>query len=706
MRSQITVLDEITINKIAAGEVVDNPSSVVKELVENSIDAGSKQITIEIVDGGKQLIKVSDDGDGIEEAQIPLAFKRHATSKIKSIDDISYLNTNGFRGEALSSISSVAEIEVITNTSDEGLGKKATISNSTVQEVIDFGSRKGTTIYVRDIFKNIPARRKFLKTTVKENNSIIDIVNRLAIINSNIKFKLISDGKVLLSTEGDGSLLNAVRVVYGKNVSTNLVELCYKDENVSIFGYVSNTSLYASNRKKQNVFVNKRYIKLGTLNYSIEGAYKEIIPIGKYPIFILDIEINPQMIDPNVHPAKTEVKIDSEMNLEKLVGVLVREKLFKSSHNLIPEYTAPENKISAHIAVESASSQSETQGYASPKEHSFSTELARENSEVTFSPAENTSSDTKKNDTKENLFVYNESEVVELNEALKEEKVERHEEKKLDEIEVPFSKLLQEMTHKKEVQPQVSHNNGDAQVAETKVESVKAEPPVQIQVSEVSQDSQALQSFEALKPKAEEILDYNEFFVSGVVFETYILATYKDNMYLIDQHAAHERVMYEKFMKQYDLNKYSPEASFESQELLIPIIKELTMDEYSVVIEHLDIFKLFGIEVDDFGFGKIVMRSLPLIFSEAQTEAFVDEIIDIISSESELDLNDKFRDKLATMACKKAIKANQKIEAVEIKSLFNRLNECDNKYTCPHGRPIFVKFTKYEIEKMFKRVNA
>lgn len=703
MRSQIMVLDEITINKIAAGEVVDNPSSVVKELVENSIDAGAKQITIEIVDGGKQLIKVSDDGDGIEEAQIPLAFKRHATSKIKSIDDISYLNTNGFRGEALSSISSVAEIEVITNTSDEGLGKKATISNSTVQEVIDFGSRKGTTIYVRDIFKNIPARRKFLKTTVKENNSIIDIVNRLAIINSNIKFKLISDGKVLLSTEGDGSLLNAVRVVYGKNVSTNLVELCYKDENVSIFGYVSNTSLYASNRKKQNVFVNKRYIKLGTLNYSIEGAYKEIIPIGKYPIFILDIEINPQMIDPNVHPAKTEVKIDSEMNLEKLVGVLVREKLFKSSHNLIPEYTAPENKISAHIAIESASSQSEAQGYAATKEHSFSTELARENSEVNFSPAPNTSSDTKQNDTKQNdtkqnLFVYNESEVVELNEELKEEKVERHEEKKLDEVEIPFSKMLQEMTHKEEVK--------------------SAEPPEQIQVSQIShtsqtsetsqfsKDFQALQSFEALKPKAEEILDYNEFFVSGVVFETYILATYKDNMYLIDQHAAHERVMYEKFMKQYDLNKYSPEASFESQELLIPIIKELTMDEYSIVIEHLDIFKLFGIEVDDFGFGKIVMRSLPLIFSEAQTEAFVDEIIDIISSESELDLNDKFRDKLATMACKKAIKANQKIEAVEIKSLFNRLNECDNKYTCPHGRPIFVKFTKYEIEKMFKRVNA
>ncbi len=684
MRSQITVLDEITINKIAAGEVVDNPSSVVKELVENSIDAGSKQITIEIVDGGKQLIKVSDDGEGIEEDQIPLAFKRHATSKIKSIDDISYLNTNGFRGEALSSISSVAEIEVITSTSDDSLGKKATISNSTVQEIIDFGSRKGTTIYVRDIFKNIPARRKFLKTSVKENNSIIDIVNRLAIINSNIKFKLISDGKVLLSTEGDGSLLNAIRVVYGKNVSTNLVELSFKDENVSIFGYVSNTSLYASNRKKQNVFVNKRYIKLGTLNYSIENAYKEIIPIGKYPIFILDIEINPQMIDPNVHPAKTEVKIDSEMNLEKLVSSIVREQLFKSSHNLIPEYIVPEsktseNKVLAHIAPEPASSQFEAKGYASSEEHSFGTELARENSEV-----------------KQNLFVYNEPDVLELNEDLKEEKVERHEDKKLDEVEVSFSKILQEMTHK-EIKPEIVQN---PKSSEFRVESVKIEPLEQIKVS------QALQSFENFKHKSEEILDYNDFFVSGVVFETYILATYKESMYLIDQHAAHERVMYEKFMKQYDLNKYSPESVFESQELLIPIVKELTMDEYSLVISQLDIFKIFGIEVEDFGFGRIVMRSVPLIFSEAQTEAFVDEVIDIISSESELDLNDKFRDKLATMACKKAIKANQKIEDIEIKTLFERLNECSNKYTCPHGRPIFVKFTKYEIEKMFKRVNA
>ena len=250
MRSQITVLDEITINKIAAGEVVENPSSVVKELVENSIDAGASQITVEILDGGKQLIKVSDDGDGIDEPQIPLAFKRHATSKIKSIDDISYLNTNGFRGEALSSIASVAVIEVITNTSDEGLGKKAIIENSNVKEIIDFGSRKGTTIYVKDIFQNIPARRKFLKSTVKENNSIIDIMNRLALANPKIKFKLISDGKMLLSTEGDGSLLNAIRIIYGKNISSNLIQLSFKNQDIEIFGYVSNTSLYASNRTK------------------------------------------------------------------------------------------------------------------------------------------------------------------------------------------------------------------------------------------------------------------------------------------------------------------------------------------------------------------------------------------------------------------------------------------------------------------------
>lgn len=640
MRSQITVLDEITINKIAAGEVVENPSSVVKELVENSIDAGASQITVEILDGGKQLIKVSDDGEGIDEPQIPLAFKRHATSKIKSIDDISYLNTNGFRGEALSSIASVAVIEVITNTSDEGLGKKAIIENSNVKEIIDFGSRKGTTIYVKDIFQNIPARRKFLKSTVKENNSIIDIMNRLALANPQIKFKLISDGKMLLSTEGDGSLLNAIRIIYGKNISSNLIQLSFKNQDIEIFGYVSNTSLYASNRKKQNVFINKRYIKLGSLNYSIENAYKEIIPIGKYPVFILDIAINPQMIDPNVHPAKTEVKIDAEMNLEKLVSNLIKEEIFKNSYNLIPEYTCK--------------------------------------TEETFSPKEIVSEAVIK--TKPNLFIYKEIETLE------EEQIQKHQEKKpeenkLEDVEITFSHMIKEMTHKRELSEDLKQDF-------VKIEEVRAEETKPQEI------------------KSQEILDYNEFYVSGVVFETYIIATYKENMYLIDQHAAHERVMYEKFMKQYDLNKYNSESSFESQELLIPIVKELTMDEYNLVTSNVNIFKTFGIEVEDFGFGKIVMRSVPLIFSEAQTEAFVDEIIDIIASQEELDLNDKFRDKLATMACKKAIKGNQKIEEAEIEKLFDSLNECSNKYTCPHGRPIFVKFTKYEIEKMFKRVNA
>jgi len=616
MENNITILDEITINKIAAGEVVERPASIVKELIENSIDAGANQIQIEIKDGGKELIKISDDGYGISADQIELAFTRHATSKIHKIEDVQTLNTNGFRGEALSSISSVSKIDIITNTSNDSFGVKAKIIDSTIREISEIGARKGTTISVADLFYNTPARRKFLKSGSREAAVIIDIVNRLALVNSFVKFKLISDGKELLSTGGDGSLLNVIRTVYGKNVTSNLIKIECSNQHIKVSGYISNTSLYTSSRKKQNIFINKRYIKLNKLNYVIENAYKEIIPIGKYPVFILDIEILPEFIDPNIHPSKTEVKVDDAVLLDDLINNNVRDNIFKSSENLIPHYKIKDS------------------GFMSLKE----------NLQV------------------KSGFVYNQSDKIEEEFVVKQEN-------NVEDIEIPFSRMIEHIK---------SHSDSDNYESEI------------IQTEIIEGD----------------IFDYNSFISSGVVFETYIVATYKGDMYLIDQHAAHERIMYEKFMYQYNLNKEHDNLRFESQELLIPVIKELTMDEYLVVVDNKDIFDFFGLKIDDFGFGNIAIRSLPLIFNTEQTTEFFEELKDIIIREGKIDLNDKFRDKLATMACKKAIKANQKIEIMEIESLFQKLNKCENKYTCPHGRPIFVKFTKYEIEKMFKRKNA
>lgn len=707
MNNKISILDELTVNKIAAGEVVEKPSSVVKELVENAIDAQSRQISIEIIDGGKELIKISDDGLGINGDDISLAFTRHATSKISTIDDIQLLHTNGFRGEALSSISSVSKVEIVTNTSNDLLGKKAVIVNSKVESMIDIGARKGTTISIKNLFYNTPARKKFLKTATRESSAIIDIMNRLALINSNIRFKFISDGKNTLNTEGDSSLLNAIRTIYGKSISNNLIEVDFENENVKIFGYISNTSLYASNRKKQNIFINKRYVKLNTLNYVIENVYKGIIPIGKYPVFVLDVEILPELIDPNVHPAKIEVKIDQEVSLDEILTNLIRGSIFKASRNLIPEFVHRPEKNQALENKEAIEKGNEV----NPSKWESNSEKNGGNAQVreSFSPnmpAEKLQSESK--------FVYEESDVIE------EQVIKHYDGDRYKDIEVPFSRLLENMIHPKSSDEiiieeiaketaktlKVETEPGDEQAVHEQLDFENNIKENNKQEKNNIQNAESWKNIEETREIAEDVFDYNKFYPAGVVFETYIIATYDGDMYLIDQHAAHERVMYEKFMNQYDLNKSKSSRNFESQELLIPIIKDLTMDEYNVVLENIGLFGFFGLEVEDFGYGKIVLRSLPLIFNSEQTEAFLEELVDLISKEQKIDLNDKFRDKLASMACKKAIKANQKIEPAEIKNLLEKLNKCENKYTCPHGRPIFVRFTKYEIEKMFKRINA
>ena len=335
--NKIRILDELTINKIAAGEVIDRPASIVKELVENSIDAGSTKIIIEIKAGGKEYIKVSDNGCGIEKDDLKLAFLRHSTSKLRTIEDIDNLYTNGFRGEALSSITSVAKVELSTNTSDEGLGQRVILEEDKIISVENIGRKKGTAIEVRDLFFNIPARKKFLKSDSSETAVITDLINKMAIINNDIAFNYISNGKEITKTVGDGSMYNAIMSIYGKNIASNLIKIDYKNSNLSINGYISKSNLYQSNRKKSLLFINKRYIKISPLIYIIENVYKDLIPIGKYPVFFIDINMNAKYIDPNVHPSKTEVKISDEVEIPYILTDLTRGKLFESSRNLIPQ---------------------------------------------------------------------------------------------------------------------------------------------------------------------------------------------------------------------------------------------------------------------------------------------------------------------------------------------------------------------------------
>lgn len=626
MTNRIVMLDELTINKIAAGEVVESPSSVVKELVENSIDANATRITIEISEGGKESIRISDDGDGILPEDIELAFQRHSTSKIKSIDDFNYLHSNGFRGEALSSIASVAKVEMLTNTTESGLGKKVNVENGNIVSNKDIGVKKGTIINVYNIFYNTPARQKFLKTTSSETGKISDILGRMAVINNQISMKYISNKKEIFNTVGDGQMLSSISAVYGKTLSASLIPIFYSNHQITIQGYISKTSLYQSNRRKENIFVNKRYLKTNALYYVVENIYKGLIPIGKYPVFFLDITIDPQYVDPNVHPSKLEIKISSQLDIGTPLGESIRGALFESSRNLIPE--------------------------AKIRPSTF--EIQNSGSDFSDS-TQNVSTST-------NNFEYQEIIIEKDNPGTNEEVIKHIE---LNEIQQNYQLDF--------VKPLIAE---------------PVEIPAPIEQKSFFQD--------------EKIFDYTSLQFIGIVFNTYIIVSLRDSLYLIDQHAAHERILYEKILK--DLDLHGENTHFQSQELLVAEIQEFGAFEYERILENMDFFINLGFEVDDFGFNRIAIRTVPILLGKVQGIDFFNGLVEIVLEEKSLDLNHKFNDKIAKMACKKAIKANQRIGPDEVNLLFQQLNLCDNKYTCPHGRPIFIEISKYELEKKFKRI--
>ena len=667
MTRRISVLDELTINKIAAGEVVERPASVVKELVENAIDANATRITVEIVEGGKELIKIIDNGDGIYEDDITLAFERHSTSKIKSIEDIEKLYSNGFRGEALSSISSVSKIILTTNTDDAAVGKLAKVFDGKVQEISNVGAKKGTTIAVSDLFYNVPARKKFLKSTATETTNISDILSRLAVANPSIAMKYISNKREVFSTTGDGKMINAIALVYGRALAANLVPIEYSNNVLHLSGYASNTTVYQSNRKKENIFINKRYVRTTPLNYVIENIYKGIIPLGKFPAFFLDIRIQPNLIDPNVHPAKLEVKISNELDITGPLSDAIKEALFKSSGNLIPKATIK----SFHI-------------------HESEREAQTNNSDV-------------------NLFEYKDIDIVNASEEEKHtvvhhsDKIMQHpEDTKSAENNASSMNIGQENDRVSEnnFRYNVEHMNS-ANIIDSnyfKSQASKSTP------SESTFYEEEVKSYvqNSILEEADEVISYNNLKFVGIAFNTYIIVTHKESIFMIDQHAAHERVLFEKIRAQMSFD--NTDMLVERQELLVADIKEFSIIEHSLILENCIIFNTLGFEVDDFGFNRIAVRSYPILFGKVQEQGFFEQVLEFIQAEKNVDLNEAFLDKMATMACKKAIKANQVIGEEEVKILFSQLEQCKNKYTCPHGRPIFVELRKYEIEKMFKRI--
>lgn len=624
--AKINILDDSTINKIAAGEVVERPSSIIKELVENSIDAGSSYISIEIENGGKGLIRIIDNGSGIDKDDVNKAFLRHATSKINTVEDLSSLESLGFRGEALASIAAVSKLEMLTKTEEALIGLRIVLDGGKIREKEATSANRGTQISVRDLFFNTPARRKFLKSNQAEAQAITDIVNKIAIGNPSIKIKYINNSKTIYETLGDGSIINAIRMIYGRDISENLIEIDYRSKYFNISGYLGNNNIYRGNRNHQHLYINGRYIKSPNISKKINDAYKAIIPINKYPIYFVNISVDPAKVDVNIHPSKLEVKFDQEEEILNELSDFVRGILLKSS--LVGRY----------------------------KSNSRGKDLYNKNSFAGF-----------------NSFSYSPQEV---------------------ENNLTSTAIREDVSNSCSNQNTNESPRGQADMIQTP-----------IRLSDINnggiQDKKEVDSKMEYQQSSfiEESPDRNPDFIGlkfiGIIFDTYIIFSKNDDMIMLDQHAAHERIRFEMYMSKYKANDISV------QMLIDPIIMDLDANDMDTVRKNIDVFSSFGFLVEEFGHRSISIRGLPNTFGEPESKRFIYELIDGLGKID--NIYDTKYDEIAEIACKSAIKGNDKISIEEAKHLIGQLEECSNPYTCPHGRPTMVKMTRYEIEKLFKR---
>ena len=699
MGKYINILDDLTINKIAAGEVVERPSSVVKELLENAIDSGATQVVVDITDGGKKCIKISDNGSGILSSEVEKCFLRHATSKIKEIDDLYDLYSFGFRGEALASISAVSNIEMITKTKEEVIGTKIELSGSKIIKKEPIGTKDGTTITIKDLFFNTPVRAKFLKSTHAETINISDLINKLAIGNPGVRIKYINNKKLMLNTPGDNKLINVIRSIYGKEITDNLIEVDYEDEKIKIYGYIGNNNIYRSNKNLQHIYINKRYVRSKIILDAINESYKSIIPINKFGVCFLNITINPGEIDVNIHPTKLEVKFQDEKDVYIRIRDLIKNKLlnisligkYKSYTNNNENYV--QNKLN-HLGENNLEEKVETSSNQNINQNKIDFEYKTEPKEQdTLSLKEE--SKEYNIDEREDLSSFKSfKEALEENETKDEnEDYEKAQNNKFDEV--SYTQMDNYNSYQEKEQSDYYSNMGYSDIKTSRNSELDSK------LDEISTQGSFLETQDDTLDKIinnsqDSKFRASDFKVIGTILNTYIVLEKGTSMYLLDQHAAHEKVLYEEYMTKFK------SQSIDMQMLLDPIVIELSSVDMLDVEKNLNLFMKFGFEIEIFGDNHIMVRGVPNIFGTAQSEKFIFQIIDNIGDlESSYDLK---MDKIASMSCRAAIKANDKIHFDEIHSLLSKMEKCENPYTCPHGRPSMVEISKKEIEKMFKRI--
>lgn len=748
----IVLLDELTINKIAAGEVIERPASVIKEMVENSIDAGATNITVEIKNGGISYIRITDNGKGIEKDDLEIAFERHATSKIRSADDLNLIKSMGFRGEALASIAAIANVELCSKTATDEVGHKIVVEAGKVLEQEEVGCSNGTTITVKNLFFNTPVRYKFLKKDYTESGYIEDVISRLALINTSIAFKLINTGKTVIQTNGDGNINNVIFSIYGKDTAKAVLPIEYTYDGVSIRGVVGKPEIARSNRGNQLFFVNERYVKDKVLSSATEKAFKGLLPIGKYGFIILNIGIAPNTVDVNVHPAKLEVRFQDESKIFKAVYNAVKETLLKAE--LI-------ENVEEEKSEQEATNNTYTNYNAQPFSNTFrkigNTEL--EMAEMTSvvpvatllkeeSEGINDNNSVSDGNIIESLFLSRNSNLNTENvdvektqkiQILANSPIENEENKeniigdhKRDKEEL---EIKQENKPIQEVEPQ-DYNYGNI-IAQTITANMNMETD-NIVTDNVEKNIENNVNFEDMYSKIfgktnvnEEEKDENSNAVNakdivtgnlnmslyededkynaisnknlnykliGIAFRTYIIIEIENELYIIDQHAAHERIMYEKVSKNY----YS-EGQKDSQLLLLPDIITLSHKEMDIARDNIDKFEKAGFQLEEFGENTIKLTGAPTMCLDLDTKELFLETLDEINTvarTAKQEIEEKF---LATIACKAAVKAHMALTNEEVDSLLEQLLSLPNPFTCPHGRPTAIKMGKTDIEKKFAR---
>ena len=632
---KINLLSQETIDKIAAGEVVERPASVAKELIENSIDAGATAISVEIKGGGIEYLRITDNGSGIEKDQIQIAFLRHSTSKIADASDLASVRSLGFRGEALSSISAVSKVELITKTKDSLLGASYVIEGAKEISLTDIGAPNGTTFIVRQLFFNTPARKKFLKSESTEGSYVFDVVEHLALSHPEISFKFLLNGKEKLMTSGNGSLSDTIYQIYGRQIAANVLDIDYEDDKVKLSGFIGQSVIARGNRAFEHFFVNKRYIKSNHLSKACEEGYYGFLMGHQYPFFVINIDFDADVVDVNVHPTKQEVRFEDEAYILELLTKTINNRLRKR-----------EDVLEAHIDE------------PKPVSHATPMQILPEVKEELISstdPSQETIKPTRVTEESKAVTIHQEVKPVKMPEPFEKDRLEK-------------------------IKAQVTAQ-------------IRNDTPYEKKFAEQNRGGEKYEQISFLQKEA-----IKEHKIIGQVFDTYWIIEYDKNMYIIDQHAAHEKVLFEKTMARLKNNEMT------SQMISPPVIVSLAPQDVLLYETYHEAFEKIGFQISSFGGNEIAINGVPGNMLNIDSKSLFMEILADCGNYKSSDSFDMIVERVASMSCKAAVKGNNKLSLPEIKTLVDDLLKLENPYHCPHGRPTMISFSEYELAKKFKRI--